>query len=176
MKSDPLKKYILSYMTSVFKLLLLLLLVSENVSAQAPAETIPEFNFFSLGKNLFTNKELPPGKMLFFIFFDSDCDHCQHAIQYLDRHYKDFKKTAIYLITLDDKEKIRRFMSKYGSTLYTRKNVTILQDPKYDFINKFRPRKYPALFLYSEKRELMLYEDNEQNLFRFSKRLNTASK
>ena len=163
-------------MTPVFKLLLLLILVSAHVSAQAPAEKVPEFNFFTLKENLFTNKELPTGKMLFFIFFDSDCDHCQHAIQYLDQNHKDFMKTAIYLITLDDKEKISRFMNKYGSVLYMQKNVTILQDPKYDFLNKFKPRKYPALFLYSEKRELILYEDNEQNLFRFSKRINTASK
>jgi hypothetical protein len=97
-------------------------------------------------------------------------------MQYLDQHYKEFKKTAIYLITLDGKEKISSFMSKYGSTLYTQKNVTILQDPKYDFINKFGPRKYPALFLYSEKKELMVYEDNEQNLSRFSKEMSTTSK
>ena len=163
-------------MTSVFKLMVLLMLVSANGLTQVPAKKIPEFSFFRLDKSSFTNKDLQTGKMLFFVFFDCDCDHCQRAMQYLDQHHKEFRKTAIYLITLDDKEKISRFMSKYGSTLYTQKNVTILQDPKYDFMNKFGPRKYPALFLYSEKKELMLYEDNEQNLSGFSKQISTTSK
>jgi peroxiredoxin len=152
------------------------MLNSASVSAQVPAKKIPEFNFFRLDKSSFTNKDLQTGKMLFFVFFDCDCDHCQRAMQYLDQHYKEFKKTAIYLITLDDKEKISSFMSKYASKLYTQKNITILQDPKYDFINKFGPRKYPALFLYSEKKELMVYEDNEQNLSRFSNEMRTTSK
>ena len=163
-------------MKHIFKTLVLILLVSAGVSAQGPAETIPEFNFFKLDKSAFTGKNLETGKMLFFVFFDSDCDHCQHAIQYISKHNQEFKKTAIYLITLDNQEKITRFMSKYGSNLKGKKNVTILQDPQYEFMRKFRPRKYPALFLYSAQKDLILYEDNEQNLFRFSQQINATGK
>ena len=161
-------------MKYIVKTILLLLLVSANVSAQGPAETIPEFNFFKLDKSTFTSKNLESGKLLFFVFFDSDCDHCQHAIEYISQNYQQFKKTAIYLISLDSQEAITRFMNKYGSNLKDKKNVTLLQDPKYEFMRKFRPRKYPALFLYSAQKELILYEDNEQNLFRFSKQINKA--
>jgi hypothetical protein len=80
------------------------------------------------------------------------------------------------LITLDSSEKIKPFMNKYGINLKDKKEVTILQDPKYEFMNKFKPRKYPSLFLYSLKKELMLYEDNEQNLFRFIQKINTSAK
>ncbi len=163
-------------MKYVFKSLVLLLLVTADVSAQGPAETIPEFNFFKLDKTNFTSKNLESGKMLFFIFFDSDCDHCQRAIQYINQHNQEFKKTAMYLITLDSQEKIALFMDKYGNNLKNKRNVTILQDPQYDFMRKFRPRKYPAIFLYSAKKELLLYEDNEQNLFRFSQQINATGK
>ena len=163
-------------MKYIVKTILLLLLVSANVSAQGPAEIIPEFNFFKLNKTSFTNKNLEPGKLSFFVFFDSDCDHCQHAIEYISQNYQQFKKTPIYLISLDSQEAITRFMNKYGSNLKDKKNVTVLQDPQYEFMRKFKPRKYPAFFLFSAKKELILYEDNEQNLFRFSKQIDATGK
>jgi peroxiredoxin len=163
-------------MKYIFKTIVLFLWVSGNVSAQGPAEKIPDFNFFKLNKNSFTNKDLESGKMTFFVFFDADCDHCQHAIQYIDKHYQDFKKAAIYLITLDSQETITRFMAKYGNSLKDKKNVTLLQDLQYEFMRKFRPRKYPSMFLYSEKKELIMYDDNEKNLSGFSKHINAAGK
>ncbi len=147
-----------------------------NVSAQAPAETIPDFNFLRLNKSSFTNNNLEPGKMLFFIFFDSECEHCQRTIQHVNQHYQDFKKAAIYLITLDNAENINRFMSKYGNKLISKKNVTLLQDFKNEFIWKFRPRKYPSIFLYSAKKKLILYDDDEKSLPLFSKQINTPGR
>ena len=163
-------------MKYIFKATLLLLMISTNVSAQVPAATIPEFNFFKLNKSLFTNKNLASGKMIFFVFFDTDCDHCQHAIQYINQHNEEFKKSAVYLITLDGLEKITPFMSKYGNNLKSNKNITILQDLKNEFLPKFKPRKYPSLFLYSAKKELMMYDDNPQNLFRFTQQISNESK
>jgi peroxiredoxin len=158
-------------MKYVFKAFVLLLVIAGKISAQAPAQKIPDFNFFKLNKQSFTNKDLEPGKMLFFVFFDADCDHCQQAIQYIDKHYQDFKKAAIYLITLDNQETIARFMAKYGNSLKEKKNVTLLQDPQYEFMRKFKPRKYPSMFLYSAKKELILYDDNEKNVSGFSKHI-----
>ena len=141
-----------------------------------PAQTIPSFTFKRLNKKEFTNKDIQPGKLLFFVFFDTQCDHCQRSIQFIGEHYTEFKKTAIYLITLDSVEKITPFMAKYGNKLKDKKNVTILRDTKSEFIQKFGPRKYPSLFLYSAKKELMLYEDEEQNLSTFIKKINETAK
>jgi peroxiredoxin len=163
-------------MMRVCRIFVLLLLCTINVSAQVPAKTIPSFTFKRLNKTVFSNKDLEQGKLLFFVFFDADCDHCQHAIQYINQHNQEFKKTAIYLITLDSLKAINSFMAKYGSNLKGKKNVTILQDTNYEFMLKFRPRKYPSIFLYSAKKELIMYDDNEKNLFRFSQEINKAVK
>ena len=163
-------------MKCIVKTVVWLLLVSGNLSAQGPAKKIPDFSFSRLNKNSFANKDLEQGKMLFFVFFDAGCDHCQHAIQYISQHYQEFKKTAIYLITLDSQQAITRFMAKYASNLKDKKNVTLLQDQQYEFMRKFRPRKYPSIFLYSEKKQLLMYDDNEQNLFKFSQEINKAGK
>ncbi len=165
----------LSGMKCFFKTVVLFLLISGNVSAQ-PVQTVPDFIFFNLNKTAFTNKSLEPGKKIFFVFFDTECDHCQHAIQYINQHLSGFKKAAIYLITLDSPEKTTPFMAKYGSNLKNKKYVTLLQDLNNEFLRKFRPRKYPSLFLYSEQKKLILYDDNEQNLFRFTQEINKTVK
>jgi cytochrome oxidase Cu insertion factor (SCO1/SenC/PrrC family) len=159
-------------MKAVFKTLVSLLFASVHLSAQAPAQAIPDFTFFRLNEVAFTTKDLAPGKLLLFVFFDTQCDHCQHAVKEINQHYKEYKKVAIYLITLDDQEKLSRFMNKYGQNLKGKGNVTLLQDLRNEFITRFRPKKYPSLFLYSAKKELIMYDDNEQNLFRFSQQIN----
>ena len=148
---------------------------STVMCAQAPAETLPDFTFFKLDKKVFTNKDLATGKMLFFVFFDTDCDHCQHAMQYLDHHSKDFGKAAIYLVTLDDQGKIDRFMKQYGPGLKTKKNITILQDTQNQFLVKFKPRKYPSMYLYSAQKKLIHYDDNEKKVADFSSQINKSA-
>lgn len=163
-------------MKYIFNALLWVILIADPVLAQVPAARIPDFSFYKLDRTAFTNKNLEPGKLLFFVFFDAGCEHCQHAMQYLNQHHAEFKKTAIYLITLDSLKAITRFMATYGNNLKSKKNVTILQDPNYEFMLKFKPRKYPSIFLYSAKKELIMYDDNEQNLFKFSQEINKAVK
>ncbi len=159
-----------------FKALALLLLISCHVSAQTPALTIPDFSFFKQDKSLFTNKNLEPGKKLFFFFFDTDCDHCQHAMLNLNEHYDDYKKAAVYLISLNDKDMINQFMSKFAPKLKGKQKVTLLLDTKNEFISKFQPRRYPAMFLYTPDKKLADYEDNAESMFRFSKYLNAPIK
>ena len=144
----------------------LMLLMTGKSEAQNPAQTLPEFQFKRLDQSSFTNKDLPPEKILFFVFFDSDCEHCQRAVHNIDQDYKNFQKTAIYLVSLDDKNKINHFISGYAPRLKTQKNVVLLQDTKNQFIALFNPFRYPAMFLYSKDKKLIDYEDNELTVFR----------
>jgi peroxiredoxin len=168
-------------MKSVIKSLLFLLLISSQVAAQysepQPAQTVPAFEFARFDKTAFTNKNLTSDKPLFFFFFDCTCDHCQHAMTYLNANFKDYKKAAIYLISLDSVQTINNFLHKYAPDVIGQKNVTVLLDTKSEFITKFKPRKYPSLFLYDANKKLLDYEDNPASMFRFSMLLkNTAAK
>jgi hypothetical protein len=154
------------------KTLIIFLTIVSKASAQTPALEVPAFTFFKLDNSLFTNINLETDKMLFFFFFDADCEHCQHAMMNLNQHYQEYKKAAIYLISLDNQEKINQFINKYGPNLNGKKNVTLLQDVRNDFLVKFKPRRYPAMFLYSPEKKLVDYEDNEESMFRFIKQLN----
>jgi peroxiredoxin len=158
-------------MKDVLKVMILFfcLLISQEISAQTPAQTIPAFTFYKLDKTPFTNKNLTAGKDILFIFFDVTCDHCQHTISTLSKRINECSKISIYLISLEDKAAITNFFNQYGKNLPGQKNVTILQDSKNQFITQFSPRKYPSVFLYSAQKKLLLYDDEDQYLEKFFK-------
>ena len=150
--------------------------ISLNIFAQKPAEKIPAFTFFRQDKTAFINKDLASNKLLYSVFFDTDCDHCQHAVADINKHSNDFENASVYLLTLDNNEKIATFMNKYGNQLIGKSNVTILQDTLQEFIVKFKPEKYPAMFLYSPQRELIMYSDDEKQVAKFVKRIQAERK
>src|SRR4051794_14936878 len=100
-----------------FKLLVIFLIVSFSARSQNPAATIPDFTFYRLDKHPFTNNDLQSGKLLLLVFFDASCDHCQHAMETYNEHYKELNKTAVYFITLDNQETIERFMTEHANNL-----------------------------------------------------------
>lgn len=151
------------------KIFIACIIVCFNAAAQSPASTIPSFTFFRLDKTPFTEKNIQAGKMAFIVFFDAECEHCQHAIKEINEHYKGNRSTPLYLISLDTKEKIIAFLDKYGTNLKNNKNVNLLQDTKSEFIARFTPRKYPSMFLYSAKKNLLIYTDDEKKLGGFWK-------
>lgn len=149
-----------------FLTLFLAILIGGNVCAQIPAQTLPDFEFARLDTRPFANKDLARAKMLFFVFFDPDCEHCQRAVKNIDQQYMSFQKTAVYFISVDGHDKINRFVDTYAPHLNGQKNVVLLRDSLNQFIAKFKPYRYPAMFLYSIDKKLIDYEDNEGSVFR----------
>jgi len=147
-----------------------------NVQAQVPAQTIPGFSFSGPGKDPFTNKDLAKGKPLFFLFVDPGCEHCQRAVHAIGEHFAAFRNAALYVISLETREQLSIFMDKYGRAMKGWKNVLLLQDNMNQFIVRFKPRRYPAMMLYSSKGQLIDYEDNPESVFRFIKPLGAGKK
>jgi hypothetical protein len=141
---------------------LLLLVVFGRLSGQPPAGVLPEFRFSTMDGRVFTNADLPKGKLLLFVFVDPDCDHCQRAVQKMDEQYGSFGKVAMYFVAAADPGKINVFAKRYAPRL----KGLWLRDADNQFIVRFRPVRYPSLFLYSTDKKLLDYEDNEETIFR----------
>lgn len=148
-----------------------LISVQFSINAQ-PAQRIPLFKFYGKNNQDFVNNDLAKGRKLFFVFFDSECEHCQHVVQHLNLQQKKLENVYLYLITLDSPEKAEKFLAKYGNNLLLKPNVKLLFDRNYEFINKFKPKKYPSLFLYSSKGNLILYTDDEGKMEFVFKKIN----
>jgi peroxiredoxin len=166
----------LSQLVYKMRLLLVSLVAFYNVSAQTPAKTIPDFTFFKPDKTVFTQKDVKSETLSFFIFFDVTCDHCQKAIKKINEHIGEFKKTSLYIITLDTPASVDQFLNTYGKNLLGKNNVTLLFDLKNQFIVRFGPHKYPSLFLYSLQKQLLLYDDNPDHLKNFFDKIKALNK
>ena len=59
-------------MKYLFITIAIILSTSVKNFAQVPAATIPDFTFYRLDKSAFTTKDIEKGKLLFFVFFDSE--------------------------------------------------------------------------------------------------------
>jgi len=142
------------------------IIFQSNVYAQVPAKTLPDFEFSRLDNSSFTKQNMVRGRISFFMYFDPDCEHCQRAIKNIDSQYRSFEKVAVYLISQDNEEKMKGFLNQFTKHLKSQKNVLLLIDNKNQFIVKFKPRRYPAMFLYSMDNTLIDYEDNSETVFR----------
>ena len=119
---------------------------------------MPRFTFYTYeDATPFTTDDIEHGRKSVIVLFDTNCSHCQAEIDSIGKHYDEFKKVDIYLITLDAKPEIERFMNTYGAALNGKNNVAILLDTNREFIPKFQPTKYPALYVYSENKKLIKY-------------------
>jgi hypothetical protein len=130
---------------------------------------LPAFHFATMDHRVFTNADLPKNRLLLFVFFDPDCEHCQHTLRTIDQRRSAYQNASIYLVSMASHDKINLFMATYAPKLAAQKNVTLLMDETSQFITQFKPVRYPSLYLYSTDKSLLDYEDNESCLFRIEK-------
>lgn len=139
--------------------------ICSNLFAQLkPAKSIPDFTFYDLNGQPFTQKQIKKNNKILFLFFDATCTHCQYEMQLIGSHYQDFKNTGFYIVSMDRKPQIQKFMSNYGKQLTGKKNVTVLVDVNRQFIQKFLPSQFPALYIYGANHQLLKYWDTPINI------------
>lgn len=143
--------------------LLSLLLVAIDARAQ-PAQTIPAFTFFKLNGQQFTDKNLITGKKSVIIFFDTTCHLCQKEITAIGNRFSEFKNTMFYLVSIEEAPQINKFMASYGKKISNKSNVMVLRDYYKQFIPKFMPERYPALFIYGPDKRLIRHFGGPQNI------------
>lgn len=150
------KKAVLDFFSAV---LLLLVLVKPASAQLKPAQIIPDFTFYTMKNELFTQKQLQKSNRILFLFFDATCPHCRYETKLISAHYKEFKNTAFYLVSMDKKPQIQNFVHQYAQPLEGKDNVTVLADANRQFIEKFTPSQFPALYIYNSDRKLLKYWD-----------------
>ena len=145
---------------NIFSVVLLFTMMLQPALAQLkPAAIIPDFTLYTMKGQVFTQKQLKKNSKILFLFFDATCPHCQYETQMIGSHYKEFKNTAFYLVSMDKKPQIQKFVHTYGKALEGKDNVTLLADANRQFIEKFTPSQFPALYIYSKERKLLKYWD-----------------
>lgn len=139
-----------------------------GIIVHAQSVNIPDFRFARMdnGKD-FLRKDIAPGKKTLFVFFDVTCPHCRMALTQYNQNSNSLNDINVILVTRDEKEEALKFLNMVAGKLVVKKNLAILSDQYNQFVWKFKPEKYPSMFLYSAKQTLIKYSDEESEVPEF---------
>ncbi len=147
-------------------LLLVVLFLPLALSAQVEKNSVmPDFKLYRFDNDRpFTKTDITKGKKSLIVFFDATCEHCQHELLAISKQYADFKNVNFYLVTMDEKPQVERFMNAYAKPLKGKNNVTVLLDPDRVFLPAFQPLRFPGLYIFSEDQKLLWHMDGQREV------------
>ncbi len=116
-------------------------------------QSIPNFSFKTLDNTIFTNAELVTNTPTVFIYFNTECDFCQHEAQSIGDNLAQFIHVRLLFVSTEPIETIRAFAKTYN--LLTQQNITFLYDSTHTFSNRFDANSIPYILIYNKKQELV---------------------
>jgi thiol-disulfide isomerase/thioredoxin len=116
-------------------------------------QSIPAFSFTTMKKTSFTNKDLKPNTPAIFIYFNTDCDFCQHEAESIEEKITDFSNIQILFVSTEPIDTIKIFAEKYKFLNYDR--VVFLQDNNYIFSTQFDANSIPYSLIYDKNQQLI---------------------
>lgn len=124
-------------------------------------QTVPPFELTSLGKGVFSNEDLKPGLNTIFIYFNSECDYCQHEAESIRDNLSKFKGTQFAFVSNETLQAIERFAEQYG--LKDQPRVNFLYDQDSRFSSQVDVPSIPYLLIYDEQGSLIKRHKGQLN-------------
>ncbi len=121
--------------------------VAENI------KQMPAFSYVALDNKGFTKENLEKGKPTLFIYFNSECDFCNHEAEMVQQNLEKLKAIQVVFISYEPIEKIKQFATKFK--LLHHDNITFLSDSKISFATTFDVKSMPCLVLYDKNNNLI---------------------
>jgi len=124
-------------------------------------EVIPEFKFLTLEQQPFTKVNLKSNTKTTFIYFNSECDFCQHEAQSISDNLDSFKNVQFIFVSTEPIETIKQFSEQYN--LNNQQNITFLYDNLDTFSSQFDANSIPYLLIYNQKQKLIKKHNGQLN-------------
>ncbi|MFD0992572.1 peroxiredoxin family protein [Tenacibaculum geojense] len=124
-------------------------------------EIIPEFEFLTLEQKPFTKANLKPKTNSIFIYFNSECDFCQHEAQSISDNLNSFKNGQFIFVSTEPIATIKKFSEQYN--LNNQQNITFLYDSNSTFSSRFDANSIPYLLIYDQNQKLIKKHKGQLN-------------
>lgn len=124
-------------------------------------ETIPEFKFLTLEQLPFSKVNLKPKLNTIFIYFNSECDFCQHEAQSISDNLDKFKNTQFIFVSTEPIEVIKKFAEQYN--LNNQTNIAFLYDNLDTFSSRFDANSIPYILIYNKNQKLIKKHKGQLN-------------
>ena len=121
--------------------------VAENI------KKMPTFSYLTLENKEFTQENLAQNKATLFIYFNSECDFCNHEAEMVQQNIEQLKDIQVVFISYEPIERIKAFATKFK--LLHHDNIHFLSDSKITFATTFDVKSMPCLVLYDKDNNLI---------------------
>jgi len=134
-------------------------------------KTIPDFTYQNINGNVFTNEDLKKETATIFIYFNTECEYCDHEAQMIEENITKLKKIQLVFVSFEKPEQIKKFAQKHQLTTYD--NVYFLCDNKVTFAVTFDVNSLPCLVLYDKNQNLIEKFKGQTSIKILLKKMNT---
>lgn len=121
--------------------------VAENI------KTIPVFSYETIENKTFTNDNLKNNQATIFVYYNSECEFCNHEAQMIQQNIAKFKNVQILFVSFEEATTIKQFATQHQLLNYD--NVSFLCDSKATFAITFDVKSLPCLVLYDKNQQLI---------------------
>jgi len=127
-----------------------------NQTAHEYPESIPTFQFAKIkGEGIFESKDIKKNKQTLIALVSPECIHCLLSIEHLNNNFNYLKDVNVILVTEYGRDEFKSKVGTIGTHFFESKNVEILQDTEYEFMEKFKPLSIPTFYLYDKNNKLV---------------------
>lgn len=122
-----------------------------------PGAPLPGFAVTNIANDVLIQKEDVHKGAVMMVLFTTDCDHCRHLIEAINKQAAALHTMHVYLISQDSAAAIRQCMQRYGPALLENKHVTICRDDLRRMAGALHTAVYPAVYVYNQRKVLVKY-------------------
>jgi peroxiredoxin len=137
----------------------------EGLSTEIKPDSLPSFTMTLINGEQVMSNSLA-GRVIL-IFYNPGCDHCQREAEDIRKNLSLFADYSLYFIAASPVETIKQFAKDYD--LATQSNVVFAQAEVLEVMKAMGPMGTPALFIYSEDKQLVKKFDGETKVEEMAK-------
>lgn len=124
-------------------------------------QTIPTFEFLTIKQQPFANQNLEPNIHTIFIYFNSECEFCQHEAQSISENLAQFDDVQFVFVSAEAITVIEKFSETYN--LNNKQNIIFLHDNLDIFSSRFDATSIPYLLIYDKNQKLIKKHKGQLN-------------
>lgn len=133
---------------------------AKNAIAQQ-LQTLPDFEFKTLEQQPFSKVNLNANLNTVFIYFNSECDFCQHEAQSISDNVSSFNHAQFLFVSTESIATITQFSEYYK--LDNQQNITFLYDNLNTFTSRFDAGSIPYILIYDKNQKLIKRHKGQLN-------------
>lgn len=144
--------------------------INHKAAVAEHIKTIPAFSYKSINGKVFSNTNLVENTPTIFLYFNSECEHCQSEAEQIRDNVEKFANAQLVFISFEEPKKITAFATKYKLIGYDK--ITFLCDSKVSFSTTFDVNSLPTVVIYDKNKKLIVKIKGEVKVEAILKKLN----